>query len=517
MSNDLIIDSSPSEVRIALLEEKKLVELNSEKRDRSFSVGDIYLGKVKKLMPSLNAAFVDIGYEKDAFLHYLDLGPQFQSLLKFVKDTQAGRQTDSTLNQFELEKDIIKTGKITQVMSSGLWLPVQIAKEPISTKGPRITTEISIAGRYFVVTPFYNHVSVSSKIKSPEERNRLKRLALSIKPKNFGIIVRTVAEGKKVAELDKDIQDVLMRWNNFYEALKTSKPGQKVLGEIDRTSSILRDILNPNFSNIYVNDQILFDEIKTYLHSIAPEQADIIRMFKNKQPIFEHFGIDKQIKSDFGKTVPMQNSAYLVIEHTEAMHVIDVNSGGRNRGDSDSQENNAFETNCMAAREIARQLRLRDMGGIIVIDFIDMTNLEHKKQLYEVLKEVMKRDTARHTILPPSKFGLIQLTRERVRPEMKISTTEKCPSCNGTGEIRASILLMDEIENNLRYLAKEQNERKITLCVHPFLEAYITHGFYSLKLKWFFKYKIRVTVEAVSSYAITQYTFYNKKGEEIKI
>ncbi|HRV52499.1 MAG TPA: ribonuclease E/G, partial [Bacteroidia bacterium] len=235
------------------------------------------------------------------------------------------------------------------------------------------------------------------------------------------------------------------------------------------------------------------------------------------QPIFEHFGIDKQIKSDFGKTVPMQNSAYLVIEHTEAMHVIDVNSGGRNRGDSDSQENNAFETNCMAAREIARQLRLRDMGGIIVIDFIDMTNLEHKKQLYEVLKEVMKRDTARHTILPPSKFGLIQLTRERVRPEMKISTTEKCPSCNGTGEIRASILLMDEIENNLRYLAKEQNERKITLCVHPFLEAYITHGFYSLKLKWFFKYKIRVTVEAVSSYAITQYTFYNKKGEEIKI
>lgn len=517
MSNDLVIDSSPSEVRIALLEEKKLVELNSEKKDRSFAVGDIYLGKVKKLMPSLNAAFVDIGYEKDAFLHYLDLGPQFQSLLKFVKDTQSGRQTNATLNNFELEKDIIKTGKITQVMSSGLWLPVQIAKEPISTKGPRITTEISIAGRYFVVSPYYNHVSVSSKIKSPEERNRLKRLALSIKPKNFGIIVRTVAEGKKVAELDKDIQDVLMRWNLFYDTLKVAQPGQKVLGEIDRTSSILRDMLNPNFNHIHVNDNLLYDEIKSYLRSIAPEQEEIVKLFKNKQPIFEHFGIDKQIKSDFGKTVAMQNSAYLVIEHTEAMHVIDVNSGGRNRGDSDSQEKNAFETNCMAAKEIARQLRLRDMGGIIVVDFIDMINLEHKRQLHEVLKEEMKKDPARHTVLPPSKFGLIQMTRERVRPEMKISTTEKCPSCNGTGEIKASILLIDEIENNVRYFAHEQNEKKIILHVHPYIEAYLKKGFISIKWKWYLKHKIKVSIEAVSSFAVTQFAFYNTKGEEIKI
>jgi ribonuclease G len=517
LSNDLIIDSSPAEVRIALLEEKKLVELNSEKRDRNFSVGDIYLGKVKKLMPSLNAAFVDIGYEKDAFLHYLDLGPQFQSLLKFVKNTQNGTQTDVSLNNFVLEKDILKTGKIGQVMNTGLWLPVQVAKEPISTKGPRISTEIALAGRFFVITPFYDHVSVSSKIKSPEERNRLKRLALSIKPKNFGIIVRTVAEGKKVAELDKDIQDVMGRWNTFYETLKTAKPPQKVLGEIDRTSTILRDMLNPNFNNIHVNDQQLYDEIKSYIRGIAPEQEEIVRLFKNKQSIFEHFGIDKQIKSDFGKTVALQNSSYLIIEHTEAMHVIDVNSGGRNRGDSDSQEKNALETNCLAAKEIARQLRLRDMGGIIVIDFIDMTNLEHRKQLHEVLKEEMKKDTARHSVLPPSKFGLIQITRERVRPEMKISTMEKCPSCNGTGEIKASVLIIDEIENNVRYFAREQNEKKITLHVHPYLEAFINRGLYSLKWKWYFKYKINVNVEAVFSYGVTQFTFYNKKGEEIKI
>lgn len=518
LSNDLIIDSSPAEVRIALLEEKKLVELNSEKKDKNFSVGDIYLGRVKKLMPSLNAAFVEIGYEKDAFLHYLDLGPQFQSLVKFVKHTQSGKQTEANLNNFELEKDIIKTGKINQVMKTGDWLPVQIAKEPISTKGPRISTEISLAGRFFVVTPFYDHVSVSSKIKNPEERNRLKRLAMSIKPKNFGIIVRTVAEGKKVAELDKDIQDVLSRWSIFYETLKKAQPPQKVLGEIDRTSTILRDILNPTFNNIHVNDSHLYEEIKSYIRSIAPEQEDIVRLFgKNKQSIFEHFGVDKQIKSDFGKTVALANSSYLIIEHTEAMHVIDVNSGGRNRGGNDSQENNAFETNCMAAKEIARQLRLRDMGGIIVIDFIDMTNLEHRRQLHDVLREEMKKDGARHTILPPSKFGLIQITRERVRPEMNITTAEKCPTCNGTGEIKASVLLIDDIENNIRYFAREQNEKKITLHVHPYIEAFINRGIYSLKWKWYFKHKINVKVESVFSYPLTQFTFYNSKGEEIKI
>ncbi len=517
MSHDLIIDSNPSEVRIALLDDKKLVELNSEKNDKNFSVGDIYLGRVKKLMPSLNAAFVDIGYEKDAFLHYLDLGPQFQSMLKYVRGTQNNKQLEPSLNNFDLEKDIIKTGKISQVMQTGNWLPVQIAKEPISTKGPRITTELTFAGRFFVITPFYDHVSVSSKIKNPEERNRLRRLAQSIQPKNFGIIVRTVAEGKKSAELDKDIQDIIGRWNTFYESLKTSKPPCKLLGEMDRTTSILRDMLNPNFSSIHVNDNAMYEEIKSYIRQVAPEQEQIVKLYKNKQPIFENFGIDKSIKSDFGKTVSLANSAYLIIEHTEAMHVIDVNSGGRNRGDSDSQESNAFETNSMAAKEIARQLRLRDMGGIIVIDFIDMQNQEHRKQLLEIFKSEMKKDTARHTVLPPSKFGIMQVTRERVRPETKITTAEKCPTCNGSGEIKASVLLIDEIENNVRYFAKEQNEKSITLHVHPFIEAFLNKGIFSVRFKWAMKYKIKIKVLSIYSYHFTQFTFFNKKGEEIKI
>lgn len=517
MNSELIIDSGPSEVQIALLEDKKLVELNFERRDQHFSVGDIYLGRVKKLMPSLNAAFVDIGYEKDAFLHYLDLGPQFQSLVKYSKMVQAGAKTDALLSNFEHEKDIIKTGKITQIMNNGLWLPVQIAKEPISTKGPRISSELSLAGRYFVITPFYDFVTISQKIKDSEERNRLKRLALSIRPKMFGVIIRTAAEGKKVAELDQDMQDMIQRWHLLYENLKTAKPPVKLLGEMDRTATILRDLLNADFNSIHVNDNGIYDEVKSYLRTIAPEQEGIAKLYKGKVPIFENFGVDKQIKGDFGKTVTMQNGSYLVIEHTEALHVIDVNSGGRNKGDSDNQEANAFQTNTMAAYEIARQLRLRDMGGIIVIDFIDMRNIEHKRQLVQTLRDAMKNDKAQSTILPPSKFGLVQMTRERVRPEMKISTTEKCPTCDGTGEMKASVLLIDEVESHVRFFAKEQNEKRITLNCHPYLEAYINRGLYSLKWKWYFKYKIKVEVNPVFSYHFTEYHFLNNSGEEIKL
>lgn len=518
MNSELIIDSTANEVNIALLEEKRLVELNSEKKDNNFSVGDIYLGRIKKLMPGLNAAFVDIGYEKDAFLHYLDLGPQFQSLVKFIKGTLDGKQSEALLNNFEAERDIEKTGKVTQVMSSNQWIMVQIAKEPISTKGPRITSELSIPGRFVVLVPFSNIVSVSSKIKSAEERTRLKRLASSIKPKNFGLIIRTVAEGKKVAEIDKDVQDLVAKWTRCYEILKsTTKPPQKLLGEMDRTATILRDMLNPNFNAIHVNDFAVSEEIKSYIRSIAPEQEEIVKLYKGRAPIFESFGIEKQIKSVFGKTVNLPNGAYLIVEHTEAMHVIDVNSGGRNRS-GENQENTALQVNLAAAKEIARQLRLRDMGGIIIIDFIDLHTTQNRKELYDCFKAEMKRDRARHTILPPSKFGLVQMTRERVRPELKVETLEKCPSCDGTGQIKASMLLIDDIENNIRYFAQEQNEKQLLLKVHPFLETYLNKGFFtSIRKKWNKKFKCKLNIEPVSAYHFMEYHFFNKKGEEIKI
>jgi ribonuclease G len=520
VNSELIIDSSTNEVNIALVENKRLVDLNKEKKENNFSVGDIYLGRVKKIMPSLNAAFVDIGYEKDAFLHYLDLGAQVQSIIKFMKNTQSGSQPEALLNNFEIEPDIHKAGKINQILKPNMNIIVQIAKEPISSKGPRITSEISFAGRYVVLVPFSDIVSVSQKIKSSAERLRLKRLATSIKPRNFGIIVRTVAEGKKVADLDRDVQDLAAKWNTLYEQLKSSQPPAKLLGEIDRTSTILRDLLSPDFNAVHVNDVRVAEEIKSYIRGIAPDQVDIVKMYKGKMPIFEHFAIDKQIKSLFGKTVNMAGGSYLIIEHTEAMHVIDVNSGGRNKGAVDSQESNALQTNLMAAKEISRQLRMRDMGGIIVIDFIDMKNTLHRKQLFDTLRDEMKQDRARHTILPPSKFGLVQITRERVRPVTDIVTAEKCPACDGTGEIKASMLLIDDIENNLRYLCREQNEKNLTLQVHPYVAAFLKIDFWKFKSfqwQWRKKFKRWIKVEPISAYHIMEYHFLNAQGEEIKL
>ena len=517
LNYELVIDSTPSEVVIALLKDRRLIELHREKRNNNFSVGDIYVAKIKKVMPGLNAAFVDVGYEKDAFLHYLDLGPHFNSLRSYVKRTIANKQTDSSLAQFHLEAEIDKNGKINNIIQSGQTVMVQIAKEPISTKGPRITAEISMAGRYLVLVPFNDKVSVSQKIKTSEERDRLKKLIQSIRPKNMGVIIRTVAENKKVAELEADLNDLLSKWADCYKELKVATPPKKILGELDRTSAILRDILNSTFSSITVNEDGLMEEMKTYLHTNAPDKENILKLYKGKEPIFDFFGVDKQIKASFGKIVTFKSGAYLIIEHTEAMHVIDVNSGHRAKSEN-TQEKNALEVNIDAAVEVARQLRLRDMGGIIVVDFIDLHDQENRKILFEKLRDEMKSDRAKHNILPPSKFGLIQITRQRVRPEMNVITVEKCPTCGGSGEIQASILLVDEIENNLRYILKEQNEQKVSLSIHPYLAAYLTKGWFnSIQMRWWIKYKKWIKINPVSSYQILEYRFLNGNDDEIKL
>ncbi len=516
MNKDLIINVTDTETVIALLSDKRLVELNKETGASKFSVGDLFLGKVKKVMTGLNAAFVDVGYEKDAFLHYLDLGPQARSLNKYTKLTQTGKQTAANLMYFKLEDDIPKHGKINNIVSSGEHILVQIAKEPISTKGPRITTEISLAGRYLVLVPFSDRISVSQKIKSNEEKNRLKILMQSIKPKNFGVIVRTVAEGKSVADLDGDLKDLVQKWNSCYETLKTAVPPQKLLGEINRTNAILRDLLNASFTGIHVNDEKIYEDIKEYLRSIAPDKEKIAKLYKGNVPIFESLGVEKQIKGLFGKTVTMKSGAYLIVEHTEALHVIDVNSGNRAKSDN-TQEANALDVNMEAAIEVARQLRLRDMGGIIVVDFIDMHSAENRKTLYQKLRDEMKNDRAKHNILPPSKFGLIQITRQRVRPEMNIITVEKCPTCGGSGEVQASVLIIDQIENDLQYIIKQQNESAVTLCVHPFIEAYLTKGFISMKRRWSMKYKKKIKLQSSMSYHFLEFHFIDKDGEEIKL
>lgn len=515
MSLELVVDARKNGVWLALLDDGKLIELHEEQGNAEFAVGDIYLGRVRKIVPSLNAAFVDVGYEKDAFLHYLDLGPQFNSLNKFSRDTLRNKQSVADLLYFKSEKDIPKDGKINEVVSSSSPILVQIAKEPISSKGPRLCAEITLAGRYLVLVPFSNKVSISQKIKDPEERKRLKEVVMGIKPKNFGVIIRTVAKGKKVELVDQDLRNLIEKWKGMHDNLKTAKPPSRVLGEMDKTSTILRDLLNADFTNIHVNDPTLTASITAYVSGIAPGREKMVKHYDGKNAIFERFGINKQIKALFGKKVPLPSGGYLIIEHTEAMHVVDVNSG--NRKGADGQESNALSTNLEAAKEIARVLQLRDMGGIVCIDFIDMHDRANNKDLFNTLKAAMSNDRAKHNIIPPSKFGVVEITRQRVRPETDITTSEKCPTCNGTGDVQASILYAEEIESNLDYLLSTKNEKGLTLHVHPYLEAFFKKGLISKQIKWFFKYKTWVPVRGNSANHLLQYSFVNKKNEEITL
>ena len=513
MSYELFIRSSSQEVDFALLKDGKLLELHKEEENNKFSVGDVFIAKIRKTVPGLNAAFVNVGYEKDGFLHYHDLGPKVLSLLKFVKRVSTGKLKDYTLKDFPFEKEIDKNGGINNALKNNQSTLVQVVKEPISTKGPRISSELSIAGRYIVLVPFSDRISVSQKIESREEKERLKRLIMSIRPKGFGVIIRTVAEGKKVAELDKDLQNLVDRWTAMCKKLQGAHHPSKVLSELNRGASIIRDVFNDSFTNICIDDETLYLQIKDYVQEIAPEKENIVRLYDSKVPMYEKFGIERQIKTSFGKTVSSSRGTYLVIEHTEAMHVIDVNSGNRSNK-STSQEGTALEVNMIAATEVARQLRLRDMGGIIVIDFIDMGKAENRKKLYNHLRDEMKEDRAKHKILPPSKFGLIQITRQRVRPEMNIKTREDAPGME-SGEIEAPINVVNRITEDLKRILKK-DYKKITLNTHPFIAAFLVKGFPSMRTKWFMEHKKWIKVQPRDAYTYLEYHFNDKNGEEIK-
>lgn len=515
MKSELIVDVQPADVSIALLEDGRLVSLQKEARNIAYAVGDIYLAKVKKLMPGLNAAFVNVGYEKDAFLHYLDLGPHFASYAEFIKALLADRKRLPKIQQLKPLPEIDKHGSVADALTPGQELLVQIVKEPISSKGPRLTTEISFTGRYLVLTPFADKISISQKIKSTEEKMRLRNLIECIKPKNFGVIVRTSAEGKKVAELNHELKTLVSAFEDACAKAQRSQAPALVFEEENRVVGMLRDVFSPSFENIYVNDAEIFEQISKYVNLIAPERRDIVKLYNKDMPIFDNFSVTRQIKSSFGKTVSFKSGAYIIIEHTEALHVIDVNSGNRSKAGND-QETNALEVNLRAADEIARQLRLRDMGGIIVVDFIDMAKAEHRQQLFEHMREIMANDRARHNILPLSKFGLMQITRQRVRPVLDIHTAEKCPSCLGTGEVQPSILFTDTLFEKLEYLVEELNQRDFIMYVHPFVDAYIKKGlFNTIYGSWRRKLGRCFKVLPDESLAYLQYKVLDKNRTEI--
>jgi ribonuclease G len=514
VEKELIIHSTQSEVEIALLEDARLVELHHEETSNDFAVGDIFLGKIRKLMPGLNAAFVDIGHKKDAFLHYTDMGPKLKNVLKYTDGVVSGGVNTPSLDHFKIEPDINKNGKVDQVLPRRQHILVQILKEPIGTKGPRLSCEITIPGRFLVLTPFTDIIAVSKKISSAEERKRLQTIAESIKPKNFGVIVRTAAEGKKTAELHEEMMQMTSKWERVFNNLKQANPPTKLLSELDKTSSILRDLLNDSFSKVVVDDKDTYESIKHYLAGFAPEQVKIVQHHKSTKHIFDVHGVNKQIKTAFGKTATMNSGAYLVIEHTEAMHVIDVNSG--HKMGSTASDEAILAVNVEAAEEIARQMRLRDLGGIIIVDFIDMKDAEHKKTLQKVMKDFMLKDRAQHTILPLSKFGLMQITRQRVRPELKINTAEVCGTCNGTGILQAQPDIKAAVETDLANVMLSRPRGKVTLHVHPFFESYLREGFPSRRMRWYMKYQKWIALKPEPDYPMSTYKFFDDNQEEIR-
>lgn len=516
MKSELVVDVQEKDISIALLEDSRLVSLQKESRNQAYAVGDLYLAKVKKIMPGLNAAFVDVGYEKDAFLHYLDLGPQFNTYSAFLKEALEDPKRVPNISKFKREPDIPKTGSIQELLQPGRELLVQIAKEPISSKGPRLTTEITFTGRFMVLIPFGDKISISQKIKSTEEKIRLRQLIGSIKPKGFGVIVRTSAENKRVAELNNEMRTLLKCWEESIQKLQRATPPALIYEEDSRAVSLIRDIFSPTFENIYVNEAETFTQIQNYVTLIAPDRTDIVKLYAKDIPVFDHFGITRQIKSSFGKTVSFKSGAYIIIEHTEALHVIDVNSGNRTKASND-QETNALEVNMRAADEIARQLRLRDMGGIIVIDFIDMNKPEHRQKLLEHMREVMANDRARHNILPLSKFGLMQITRQRVRPALDIVTAETCPSCFGKGEIQPSLLFTDKLEEKLDYLVNTLTIKKFIMYVHPYIDAYVKKGVFSLYGKWRRRFGRGLRVLPDESLAFLEYRVVDADNKEIDL
>ncbi len=510
MNRELIINVTPTEITIALCEDKVLVELNKEQSHTGFAVGDIYLGRVRKIMPGLNAAFVNVGHERDAFIHLSDLGTNFRSLDRVVSSYQPGKR-GLKVEGIKLQEQLDRGGKIGSLLQVGQTIMVQIAKEAISTKGPRLTSDISLAGRNVVLVPFSTKVFLSQKIRSAEDKKRLRRIAAEVLPKNFGVIIRTAAVNAKDEDIQQDIESLLDRWSTLTRNIRKKEAPALLMSEMGRANTIIRDTLNLSFSQIVVDDEAMYNNISGYIKSIEEGREKIVKLYKGSVPIFDNYDVSKQIKSLFAKYVSLRRGAYLIIEHTEAMHVIDVNSGNRTKAE-DNQEQMALDVNLAAAAEVARQLRLRDLGGIVIVDFIDLHKAPNRQLLYEEMVKLMAGDKAKHTVLPLSKFGLMQITRQRVRPIVVEDVQDTCPTCNGTGKIQPTILLDKTVENQISFLTHDRKAKYINLRVSPYVAAFLEKGIFSLRRRWGWKYRCEIVVTIDQSVGIIDVGYYDKKG-----
>lgn len=533
LNSQLIVDVNTlsGSAQIALLEDGNLVEVRTQQSGSLFAVGNIYLGQVRKVKENINAAFVDIGAKKQGFLPLKDLGQHYpfmvQQVKQVLKEGAKGKSIDaaSLVAQFtwngpaSAEEAASLPGKhdpIAEHVKVGQFVLIKIEREPYSNKGPTLTGQLSIAGHFMVLLPFSEKVHVSSRIEDKEEAKRLQRLVQSILPKGVGVIIRTAAQGKKASVLHAELTSLLESWQSCLLQLShSSMTPQLLLSELNSSVALLRDNLDDSYSNIWVNSRQMYEELRKYLISIAPENAEKVKYYNSQRvPIFDHFDVTKQMKRLLGKTVMFHKGSYLIIQHPEAFHVIDVNSGSGAKHAS-TPEATAFEVNLAACDEIVRQLRLRDMGGIIVIDFIDMSKGEHRRKIYERMQELMQNDKVTHKVLPITDFGLMQITRQRQRPEQRMDTMESCLCCGGTGKVESTLMLEDEITNKIIDLCLRHKGAKYDIRVHPFVEAYFNRGILSKARKLNLQYGGRFRFVADSSYPLMSYHVFDREGNEI--
>jgi len=499
MKKDIIINSSIAETRIAILEDDKLVELFAERPENERMVGDIYFGRVAKVVTGMQAAFVDVGMKQDAFLHFSDVG---DTVREYSSTIDVGEPTQRPKKRSERQGPLLKTGQ--EIL-------VQITKEPIANKGARITTELSLPGRFLVLVPDDSMIGVSRKISDRKEKHRLKTIARQIRPKGFGLIIRTVAEGKSEVELQSDLDNVSKEWSAIQKKVKKERPPTLIHKDMGMASSVIRDLFTPDVDSLVVDSKKLHHEIVRYLKDVAPPLLDRLVLHSEKVPIFDHFGIEKEINKSLSRKVWLKSGGYVFFDHTEALVAIDVNSG-RFLGRKD-HEQSSLKINLEAAYEIARQLRLRDIGGIIVIDFIDMLEDASKKKLHDTFKRELKKDRAQGNITPISEFGMIEMTRERVRPSLLFSLSEPCPVCKGMGRIISKTSVVTQIERWIKNYRTHSKDRILELHVHPELMEYLTSGYKSRIRRIMWKFWMRIKVVADDSVGIDEFKFY-RKGED---
>lgn len=504
MKNQIIIHSSGKQTRVALLENGELAQLFIESEDNQRTVGDIYLARVHKVMSGIRAAFIDLGMEKDAFLHFSDAGDHLGSYIKMMNgEGSITKSADKELQNFDKLSNNDKQILAGKLLRNNQNLLVQIVKEPIGSKGPRVSTDITIAGRFLVLIPMGEYIALSKKINKGKERKRLKSIVGSMLPDGFGVIVRTVAQGQDKESIEDDMRTILKKWERILNKLESAKPPTLLYKDLDITESLIRDLFAKQYDRVLIDDYQLYKSIKSYVSQIAPKMLPSVQLYKGKDHVFDHVKIGHDVNSIFSPRVRMPSGGYLIFEQTEAMYVVDVNSGPY--AAKEKQEDNSLKTNLEAAREIAKQLRLRDIGGIIVVDFIDLRDDKNRKKIYDELRKEFKKDRAKTNVIGMSDFGLVQITRQRIRPSVVNSVSKVCPMCGGVGSVVSQDTIITDIESWISKFKYSTEYRAVDIYINPYLQSFLTRGTISLRLKWMWKYKVKITFVADENTSLNEF------------